>query len=509
MVHQLRAAVYARVSSDEQVEGYSLDAQRRACSAFVKGHGWTVAREYVEEGRSARTDDIKRRPQFIQMMEDAESHSVDVIVVHKLDRFSRNLRVTLEHFERLGKAGVSFSSITEDMDFSSPWGRLALTLLGGLAQFYSDNLGLEVKKGKAERKAQGLYNGLLPFGSIKGEDGTPVANADTLPGLVAAFELAAQGKSDREVAIALNNAGYRTSGNQGNGPFRKDTARGVLTNRFYLGELPDGNGGWIKGSHEPMIDETLFNDAQKAREANRKVPRTITNAAHTYSLSGLMKCALCGSRMRIHQNRPGGVRAFCSGRAQGGDCNGKGTFLDLYERQIEWYLGEFVIPDDYQQRILEMYSERRTQQQDVHKARAALESRLQRIKDLYAWGDATKEEYQAQRDAIQSELAAIPAQHGKEQTLERLASFLRSVVEGWRAASQKQRNHLAKSLFKEVEVRDRQVVAVRPIPELEPFFRVSYKCQGKSIAGDPDGIRTRDLRLDRSFSIRYECRRTE
>ena len=107
---------------------------------FHKGHGWTLAREYIEEGRSARTDDIRNRPQFRQMMDDAGRGLFDVIVVHKLDRFSRNLRVTLEHFERLVKAGVSFTSITEDMDFSSPWGRLALTLLGGLAQFYSENL---------------------------------------------------------------------------------------------------------------------------------------------------------------------------------------------------------------------------------------------------------------------------------------------------------------------------------------------------------------------------------
>ena len=211
-----------------------------------------------------------------------------------------------------------------------------------------------------------------------------------------------------------------------------------------------------------------------------------------------MMCDLCGSRIRIHQNGQGGVRAYCSGRAQGGDCTRKGTFLERYESQIEWYLGEFVIPDDYQQRILEMYSQLIAQQQDVDKARAALESRLQRIKDLYAWGDITKNEYQAQRDAVQSELRGLPSPDGNERTLERLAGFLNSVVEGWRVASQAQRNRLARALFEEVRVRDRRVVAVKLIPELEPFFRVSYECQEKSIAGDPDGIRTRDLCLDRA-----------
>ena len=99
----------------------------------------------------------RKRPQFKAMMDDALSGKLDIVAVHKLDRFSRNLRLTLEYFERLSKAGVTFLSISEQMDFSQPWGKFALAMLGGLAQFYSENLGLETKKGKAERKAQGLW----------------------------------------------------------------------------------------------------------------------------------------------------------------------------------------------------------------------------------------------------------------------------------------------------------------------------------------------------------------
>ena len=69
MVQGLKAAVYARVSSEEQVEGYSLDAQRRAFRALVEGRGWTVFQECLEEGRSAHTDDIRKRPVFKQASE--------------------------------------------------------------------------------------------------------------------------------------------------------------------------------------------------------------------------------------------------------------------------------------------------------------------------------------------------------------------------------------------------------------------------------------------------------
>src|SRR5687767_2619834 len=106
-----RAAIYARVSSEEQVDGYSLDAQLRACRAYLTDHGWTVVAEYVEEGRSARTDDIAKRPQFKRMMEDARRRGFDLLIVHKLDRFARNRRIAFECFDRLSKWGVGFVSL--------------------------------------------------------------------------------------------------------------------------------------------------------------------------------------------------------------------------------------------------------------------------------------------------------------------------------------------------------------------------------------------------------------
>ena len=95
----------------------------RAFQALAEGRGWTAYREYIEEGKSARTDNISRRPAFKEMIDDALARKFDVLVVHKLDRFSRNLRVTLEYFDKLSKAGVTFLSISEQMDFSTPRGK--------------------------------------------------------------------------------------------------------------------------------------------------------------------------------------------------------------------------------------------------------------------------------------------------------------------------------------------------------------------------------------------------
>ena len=89
------AAIYVRVSSREQVEGYSLEAQLRACREFCAARGYSVVVEYADEGVSAHTDNLAKRPQFSRMLADAEAGRFNLIVVHKMDRFARKLRVTL------------------------------------------------------------------------------------------------------------------------------------------------------------------------------------------------------------------------------------------------------------------------------------------------------------------------------------------------------------------------------------------------------------------------------
>ncbi len=84
----MRAAIYARVSTEEQAQGYSIDAQLRAC----RERAGPDALAYVEEGKSARTEDSRKRPVFGQLLADAERGKSDCIIVHKLERFSRKLR---------------------------------------------------------------------------------------------------------------------------------------------------------------------------------------------------------------------------------------------------------------------------------------------------------------------------------------------------------------------------------------------------------------------------------
>lgn len=160
----MRAVGYVRVSSEEQVQGLSLDAQRREIARYCEQHGHELLEVYADEGVSAYTDQIAKRPAFSTLLEAAEARAFDVVVVHTLDRWARRISVQAPTLERLGRLGVSFVSVTENIDFSTPAGEMMQTNLGAAAQFFSRQLGVHVRKSRQEGFEQGRFTGGVPFG---------------------------------------------------------------------------------------------------------------------------------------------------------------------------------------------------------------------------------------------------------------------------------------------------------------------------------------------------------
>ena len=158
----MKAVIYTRVSSEEQIENYSLSAQNEAATKFAQERGWDIIHLYEERGRSAKDTN---RPHFQQMMRDANHKLFDVVLVHKLDRFSRSVTDMLSSIKTLDEAGITLASVTEQgFDYSTPQGRLLLSMLAMFAQWYLDNLSAETSKGKQEWARKGSWNGTLPFG---------------------------------------------------------------------------------------------------------------------------------------------------------------------------------------------------------------------------------------------------------------------------------------------------------------------------------------------------------
>ena len=148
--HQKRAAIYARVSTFDQEPENQLSELRR----YVAARSWTVA-DYVDRGVSGAKD---RRPALDRLLADAKRRRFDVLVVWRLDRLGRNLRHLVLFLEELQALGISFVSLAEGIDATTPAGKLQMHILAAIAEFERARI--------AERVRALAWHGFAPLGSI-------------------------------------------------------------------------------------------------------------------------------------------------------------------------------------------------------------------------------------------------------------------------------------------------------------------------------------------------------
>jgi DNA invertase Pin-like site-specific DNA recombinase len=150
----MKTAIYARVST--LGKGQNPEVQLRELREYVGKRGWENAGEFVDKGVSGRKDS---RPQLDAMMKLAKARKLDVIVVWKLDRFGRSLRHLVNAITELQAVGCNFVSITDNIDLSTPQGRLMFHIIGAMAEFETDLIRERVLSGLAEAKARGTQLG--------------------------------------------------------------------------------------------------------------------------------------------------------------------------------------------------------------------------------------------------------------------------------------------------------------------------------------------------------------
>ena len=163
----MNCIIYLRVSTKEQAqkglseEGYSIPAQREACLKFIKDKGWNLLDEYVDRGESARS---AHRPQLQEMLSRIKKDkTINVVVVHKIDRLARNLEDHVAIKAILKRQGVSLVSVVENIEDTAS-GRLIEGIHALMAEFYSANLGMETKKGMIQKAKQGGWPEMAPIG---------------------------------------------------------------------------------------------------------------------------------------------------------------------------------------------------------------------------------------------------------------------------------------------------------------------------------------------------------
>lgn len=166
----VRAAIYARVSTAQQVDGTSLDEQVDRCRAWANAHGVSVVAVHRESGVSGATTS---RPELDRLLAAARQGGIDTIVVFALDRWGRSMRNLLVTLDELDRLGVTFASVRESIDSSTPTGRLMRNIIGSLAEYERELIRDRTLSGRdAAVRAGGWPGGPAPFGYrlVRGPD---------------------------------------------------------------------------------------------------------------------------------------------------------------------------------------------------------------------------------------------------------------------------------------------------------------------------------------------------
>jgi len=234
-----KTAIYARVSTEEQArEGLSIDAQIDKCKAFCQARDWQVFKVYRDAGYSAGS---LNRPALELLLRDAQEKKFDIILVYKIDRFSRKLRDLIMVLEELKEKNINFTSVTEQIDTTSAMGEAFFQIIGVFAQLERGMVKERVELAFDKKITMGEALSRPPFGyTYQNKKLVPDENAEKVKEI---FEMWASGISYRAICQKFN--------------IPASTFYQIIKNPIYLGKVKYKN-QLYPGKHPAIIEESLF-----------------------------------------------------------------------------------------------------------------------------------------------------------------------------------------------------------------------------------------------------------
>lgn len=246
-----KVAIYSRVSTEEQAkEGLSVDAQIEKCKSFCDARGWEIFKIYKDAGFSAGT---LKRPALELLLRDANEKKFDIILVYKIDRFSRNLKDLITILEDLKTKKINFTSVTEQIDTTSAMGEAFFQIIGVFAQLERGMVKERVQL-SFDRKinlGEALYR--APFGYMY-QNKKLVKHPENAEKVKEIFEMWAAGINYKEICNKFN--------------LSPSTLYQIIKNPIYIGKIKY-KGNLYKANHPTIISEELFNKVNSDQNENK------------------------------------------------------------------------------------------------------------------------------------------------------------------------------------------------------------------------------------------------
>jgi site-specific DNA recombinase len=477
----VRIAFYTRISTDETLQKYSLDAQRDRLEAAARsqyGDDWTLYKIY----RDQESGTHMRRPGLAEMLADAQARSFDALLVYRVDRLSRKLRQLAQMVDDLTEWGVALKSITEPFDSGNLAGMMMLQMLGVFAQFEHGTIVERTKVGMEKKARTGAWvGGAVPYGyRMQPDKKTLVAFDDEAFIVRRIFSRYATGAVGvRTIRDELTRDGHwKRTGR----PWDARTLLHMLRNPVYVGkirwktELHDG-------IHEPLVEQSVFDrvgEVLKERAEELKGRQWHTGSERI--ATGIIFCALCGRHMvGVSGNKDGRKIPYyvCNGRLSKSGCTMAYIRADQLEAQIiadfkDLFRSEEMVERVWKEASRLLESERPELAVEATKIEGDLakaQEQLDRYFRAFEDGTMDPEACRSRVEEINAHVAALTARRAtvtKRLTqlampaldLAEVAGLMDDFERVFESGLNAQKKHLLHRLVKEVRVQDRETAEV-------------------------------------------------
>ncbi|HFL6982240.1 TPA: recombinase family protein [Staphylococcus aureus] len=363
---------YIRVSTERQVEGYSIEGQITQIEQYCQFNGYELVDIYADRGISGKS---MNHPELQRMLNDAKNGKLDCVMVYKTNRLARNTSDLLTIVEELHRQNVEFFSLSERMEVKNSTGKLMLQMLASFSEFERNTILENIYNGQHQRALKGYYQGNLPLGynNIPDNKKELMINQHEANIVKYIFESYAKGHGYRKIANALNHKGYVTK--KGN-PFSINSITYILVNPFYIGKIQfakykDWNEKRRKGlndkpiiadgKHPPIISQELWDKVQSRKKQVSQKPQV--HGKGTNLLTGIIHCPQCGAPMAasnttntLKDGTKKRIRYYsCSNFRNKGSkvCSANSVRADVIEKYVMDQILEIVKSDKVLKQVVE------------------------------------------------------------------------------------------------------------------------------------------------------------
>ena len=319
-----KCVLYPRVSTEMQVDGYSLDGQKSSLTRFADREEMEIVSIYEDAGKSGKS--IEGRPAFKQMLFDIENGlEIDYILVYKLSRFGRNAADILNSLEHVQAFGINLICIEEGIDSSQTSGKLLISVLSAVAEIERENIIEQTMNGRKEKARQGGWNGgFAPYGYYLKDKQLFIQEDEAEAVRIIFDKYLNENMGFHKIANYLNFQGIQKI-KRNNGTLSgwgTHFIRMIIDNPVYCGkisygrrvrekvkgskneykQIPQENYIIAEGQHEAIISEELWNAAHEKRELTGVKSPSKIGRDRAHLLSGILKCPKCGGPMYTNKH---------------------------------------------------------------------------------------------------------------------------------------------------------------------------------------------------------------